>query len=121
MLSKREVQIRAVRKRLGDDRIRTFLRAVRSDARVIAIRLANQALDIGGSIDDVFFPPIGDTQDRRRGEHGLYIESRRKRDGTYRITLGYAGGRLIGDGGTWDVAFEGDNVASVELYEQWMC
>jgi hypothetical protein len=87
--------------------IENFLRYVRNDTDVIAVKIANDALDHGASFDQIL------TSDRR-----LCISVTANRDGGYVFYVRYLagnGGEVVGDSGNWhvDVAPDGKVLSAV--------
>lgn len=80
--------------------IESFLRYVRNDTDVIAVKIANQLLDSGKNIEQILNP-----------EHRLHISVVVSCDGSYglhvRCIVG-SGRDVVGDGGNWQVDFDPD-------------
>lgn len=80
--------------------IESFLRYVRNDTDVIAVKIANQLLDSGKNIEQILNP-----------DHGLRISVVVSCDGSYglhvRCIVG-SGRDVVGDGGNWQVDFDPD-------------
>jgi len=101
----RERAIHAARKKISDTRLIAFLRAARkTSSGVLAVSLACDAFDEGKSLDDLFYD--GDI-------YGYSLRVMLQDEDTYRIEFGCQAGPTAGDGGTWTVAFEGDEVMSI--------
>lgn len=109
-MSPRERDASKALDRLGPIRARAFFDAIRGDKQVMAVKLATEDLDAGQSIESLFFD--GE-------EYGflLHVKGRGRR---LTIAFGYAGG-MVGDGGEWEVEFDGDGrVVRCEGGTQWM-
>ena len=80
--------------------IESFLRYVRNDTDVIAVRIANEALDLGASVDQIL-----------ASDRGLRISVTSNRDGSYDFYVGCLAGNgrdVVGDGGSWQVDIDAD-------------
>jgi hypothetical protein len=80
--------------------IESFLRYVRNDTDVIAVRIANEALDHGAPVDQIL-----------AFDRGLRISVTANRDGSYDFhasCIAGSGRDVVGDGGTWKVDVDHD-------------
>jgi len=101
----REKSVRAARKKISDERLIAFLRAAREESQgVLAVELACDNLDKGKSLDELFYD--GDVYG-----YSLWVQSRG--EDTYKIAFSCQAGPTAGDGGEWEVVFDGDTVASI--------
>jgi len=90
-----------------------FLRAIRGTSGCIAVRLANEALDAGQTVDQLFFTgeeygflldvSKGTQYELARGQEPFLREIE-----TLEIKFGCLAGGLAGDGGQWVVAVTPD-------------
>lgn len=104
--TQRERSVRAARRKLSDERLTAFLRAVRGGDGVLAIKLINESLDAGEGLDAIFYD--GD-------EFGYSLPVDRISPSVFLIAFGCQAGPLAGDGGEWMVGFdEHGQVVSVE-------
>ncbi len=107
-----EIEVARARRRLGDERLLTFLRALREREDILACKLINEDLDQRKSLDEIFYTGK---------EFGFFLEVRGGRDGIFKITFGYAAPPTAGDWGTWKVQFNGDGqIIYMELEDQWI-
>jgi hypothetical protein len=102
---------RTALKRLGPRRAEAFLRAARRDEdHCLAVKLANESLDRGATLDAIF----------RKGE-GYFISARELAPRQFEIHFGCAPGPMLGDGGSWIVEFdEAGAVTRCEGQEAWI-
>lgn len=80
--------------------IERFLRYVRTDTDIIAVKIANEALDRGESIDQIL-----------SHECGMDISVNANRDGGYDFHVSCivgSGNEVVGDGGNWRVDVDTD-------------
>jgi hypothetical protein len=80
--------------------IENFLRYVRNDTDVIAVKIANDALDHGASVDQIL-----------ASDRGLRISVTANRDGSYDFYVGCLAGNgreVVGDSGNWQVDVDPD-------------
>jgi hypothetical protein len=103
-MNAREQRIREAREMISDARLTAFLKAIRSPREVLAAKLINDDLDKGERLDDIFY--TGD-------EYGYLLSVTRESESRFEISFGCAAGSLAGDGGEWQVSFDGDAVQSV--------
>lgn len=107
-------QAMAAVERLGRERVVAFLRAVRGTTDCLAVELANEALDEGTSLHDLF------KWDRVNGT-GYHLSTRRMDPGRVWIRFGCIAGPMAADGGTWTVTFNADgSVRHVEPGEYYI-
>jgi hypothetical protein len=102
---------RTALKRLGPRRAEAFLRAARTDeAHCLAVKLANDWLDHGATIDTIF----------QKGK-GYSISARELAPRQFEIHFGCVPGPMLGDGGSWIVEFdESGAVTRCEGQEVWI-
>jgi hypothetical protein len=101
---------RTALKRLRLRRAEAFLRAARSDEdHCLAVKLANESLDRGATLDAIF----------RKGE-GYFISARELAPRQFEIHFGCVPGPMLGDG-SWIVEFdEAGAVTRCEGQEAWI-
>jgi len=101
----REKSVRTARKKISDARLIAFLRAAREVSQgVRAIQFACDKLDEGESLDELFYD--GDV-------YGYYLKVKQLSENKLKIEFSCQAGPTAGDGGEWDVVFDGDTVASI--------
>jgi hypothetical protein len=101
----REKAVRSARKKISDDRLIAFLRAAReASPAVLAIQLACEKLDEGKLLDELFYD--GDV-------YGYFLRVQSRDKEKYKIEFSCQAGPTAGDGGEWEVVFEGDTVVSI--------
>lgn len=106
----RELQARRSLRLIGERRLTNFLRAVRDDD-CFAIKLINDALDEGKSLESELF--TGD-------EFGFSLTVT-GRGPAFLIEFGCLAAPMAGDRGEWVVKFNADDsVKSVEAGAQWI-
>jgi len=105
-------QLRAARASLSDDRLIAFLKTANGDSKkIFALKLICEDLDAGFNLDDIF---------AKEGEAGYLVKIKRLCDSRFFIEFGYVAGHLCGDGGQWEVSFEGNSVATLEHKGWWI-
>ncbi len=72
----------------------------------MACKLINKEFDDGETLDATLGKP---------GEYGYTLEVEDQGEGRWRISFGCQAGPLAGDGGEWEVKFDGDG----EVTEGW--
>jgi hypothetical protein len=103
-MNSREKKFYKARQLLSDEQLVAFFKATQ-DKKVHAIKLINEKLDDGTSLDRIFYT----------GRVYGYVLSARKLSGSkFKISFGYAGGD-VGDGGEWNVEFNGNQVVLAKL------
>jgi hypothetical protein len=107
----RERQIRASRKLITNERIVAFLRAVRNESDLHAVRFINEYLDGGEDLDSIFV--TGD-------EFGFSLEVKKHSETDFDISFGCQVAPMAGDGGRWLVQFDGDRIAVLKSQECWI-
>jgi hypothetical protein len=101
----REKSVRAARKKISDERLIACLRAAREESQgVFAVELACDNLDKCKSLDELFY--TGDI-------YGYSLRVQPRGEDKYKIEFSCQAGPTAGDGGEWDVVFDGDTVASI--------
>lgn len=101
----REKSVRNARKKISDARVIAFLRAAREVSQgVLAVQLACENLDKGKSLDEVFYD--GD-------EYGYSLRVHSWDGDKYNVEFSCQAGPTAGDGGKWEVVFDGDAVTSI--------
>lgn len=100
---------------LGREQFIAFVRAIRDESRLTAVRLANEALDEGQTVDQLFF--TGDVYGfqlnvtrRSHYEHAPGREPPFREVETLVIDFGCLAGGTAGDGGQWTVALTRDGM-----------
>jgi hypothetical protein len=112
-MNTRERSVRTARRKLSDEQLTAFLRAIRDSASLLAVTLINESLDAGEGLDGIFYD--GD-------ERGFSLSVTRVSRTVFRIQFGCLAGPLAGDGGEWDVAFDPQGgVVSVDPGSCWTC
>lgn len=111
-MNSRERSVAEARKRLGDASLIAFLRHVGKEAHVTAVRLINESIDAGQTLDDTFYD--GD-------DFGYTLDVERKSDLEFVIAFGCIAGPTAGDGAKWEVEFDKDgNVISATPGDMWI-
>ncbi|MDI6699322.1 MAG: hypothetical protein QME85_10365 [Candidatus Saccharicenans sp.] len=107
------------RKILGDKRLINFLRFINEKSSkgefmfdVLAVKLINEKLDRGQSLDELF---------DEDSDFGYQLRVFKYNELHYRIEFGCQAGPMAGDGATWDVWFNQDgSVSSAEMISFWI-
>jgi len=108
-MNSREKKFYKARQLLSDEQLVAFFKSAQ-DKKVHAIKLINEKLDDGTSLDRIFYT----------GRVYGYVLSARKLSGSkFKISFGYALGD-VGDGGEWKVEFNGNEVVLIEGNIRWM-
>ena len=114
-MNDRQEGARQPRAELGDARLISFLCAadLSHGDHVLALRRFKGRCASGTSeaLDAVFYD--GDL-------YGYSLTAERLADLKFRIDLGCQAGPAAGDGGTWEVTFEGDSVHEITNGERWI-
>ena len=112
MAGARERQARRSLKVLGTERLVNFLRTAGAESEPVAVRLANEELDEGRSIETMLFT----------GEvHGFSLVVKPITADRFTIGFGCTAGPNAGDGGEWEVSFdENDHVAELKGGVLWI-
>lgn len=111
-MNSREQNAAAARKRLDDARLIAFFRHVVEEARLTAVRLINESLDEGLTLDDIFYD--GE-------ENGYTLDVERRSDLEFVIEFGCVAGPTAGDGGKWEVEYDQEgNVVRAEPGDMWV-
>jgi len=97
--------VRAKRKKTSDVRLIAFLPAAReTSSGVQTVSFACSVLDEGKSLDKLFYD----------GHiYGYSLRVVPQGEGRCQIEFGCQAGPTAGDGGTWTMAFDGDEVTSI--------
>ena len=97
---RRDASVRAAIKRMGGPgTVAAFLRAAKTtDARCLAVQRANDELDRGATIDDVFL----------NGSASFVLQVKRSSARVFDVMFGCIPGPLVGDGGEWDVEVDAE-------------
>ncbi len=112
MRTRRERRSRRALATLGAARLVAFLRAVQDPAGCYAVTLFLEALDRGEPLKAILF-------DGEALGYSLDVEA--VSPGLFRIEFGCQPDPMVGDGGTWDVGFDGDGaVISVVPGVHWI-
>lgn len=109
-MNQREARIEAAREQISDERLRAFFRAVRDAPDVVAVQIVNDLLDQGHPLDDMFY--TGE-------DYGLELLVDRVSESQYMIAFGCTAGPDAGDGGEWNVVYDGDAVDQVHGGLSW--
>ena len=108
----REQTVEQARDLVSDDLLIEFFRTVRPDNEVLAVRLINEHLDKGRTLDEILLDNAG---------YGFLLSVERLSDAAFRISFGCQAGPLAGDGGVWNVAFDDrGNVSSLSGGLTWI-
>lgn len=111
-MNERECRVCAARMKISDERLIAFFRAIRGKTRVLAIKLINDHLDEGKRLDEIFYTGK---------DYGFHLSVKQRSESRYEISFGCIAGPLAGDGGSWEVLFDGDTVRSVNNTDFWIC
>ncbi len=111
--TRRHTTICTAIKRLGPGGAEAFLRAALvASADILAVKLINDALDRGESLDTVLLE--GD-------RHGYWLEVHELEPRRFEVKFGCQPGPMAGDGGTWIVTFDRSRaVIECQGTEMWM-
>jgi len=105
-------QLRAARVSLSDDRLIAFFKSAYDDSNnILALKFICGDLDRGIKLDDIF---------ANEDEAGYLLKIKRLSDSRFFLEFGYVAGHLCGDGGQWEVSFEGNSVATLEHKGRWI-
>lgn len=112
-------EITKARKILGDKRLLNYLRFINEKGSkggfmfdVLAVKLINEKLDRGQSLDVLF---------DKESDFGYQLRVFKYNELHYRIEFGYLAGPMAGDGATWNVWFNPDeSVSSAEMVSFWV-
>ena len=111
-MNTRERSVQTARRKLSDEQLTAFVRAVRDSAGVLAVTLINESLDAGEGLDAIFYDG---------NESGFSLSVTRVSNSVFRIRFGCQAGPLAGDGGEWEVAFDPQGrVVSVDPGPCWI-
>jgi hypothetical protein len=110
-MNPRERQVRAARRLISDAQLIAFLRAVRGSGDLFAVKLINEDLDNGESLDEIFYT---------RNEYGYLLSVRKLPALGLLISFGCQAGPTEGDGGEWQVSFVGDSAHLVKAETFWI-
>ena len=110
-MNKRERQIRSARRLISDERLIAFFDAASRDAAPFAVELIGSNMREGQSLDELFYD--GD-------ESGFVLSVERISASEYRVEFGCQAGRLEGDGGEWQVSFDGNEVKTISGGMTWI-
>ena len=112
-MNEREKAVHAARASISDARLTAFLRAANtSDGdSVFAVKLINERLASDRSLDAIFYDGDG---------YGYSLAVESLFNSTYRIDFGCQAGPLAGDGGSWEVEFDGDSVQEITNRGIWI-
>lgn len=98
---------------LSNARIINFLRHIKNDSDITAVEIANEHLDAGKSLEELF--------KKKKGGYGHFIRVDEMGPNTFKIEYGCQAGPLAGDGGDWTVGFDdNDNVVTCVAGSAWM-
>ncbi len=112
MVNDRKHSARRALHSLGQDRFVAFIRAVRREQSPYAVMMMNEALDSGEDAEETLL--AGD-------EYGYNLYVRRVGPRRYRIDFGFLAGPTAGDGGEWEVQYDGEKrVVSAESDSFWI-
>lgn len=110
-MNEREQAVFTARQILSDEQVTAFLRAVRGKPRPLAVKLINDQIDAGKSLDEIFYD----------GEkYGYRLLAKRISKSELKISFGCQAGSLAGDGGNWLVTFNGNSVHSAGAETVWI-
>ena len=99
-LSTAQKRIYRARKKLGDETLIAFFRAMREQPDIKAIVIINEALDEGISLDEIFYTP--------NPYGGYYLSAKDVDENTIELDFGYVAGGLAGDGNEYHLEFQDD-------------
>lgn len=111
-MNSREKEIRKSRRLLSDERLSAFIKAVKNDTGILAVKLINNLLDSGQTHDEIFYTGSINS--------GFILNVQRISDNEFIIEFGCSAGYLAGDGGRWKVIYNGDEVKSAAAESQWI-
>ncbi|MEX2578264.1 MAG: hypothetical protein WD342_09120 [Verrucomicrobiales bacterium] len=98
--------------RLGEGRFIAFLRSQKDDGDILAVKFFNDGLDEGVPMREILTE--GDA-------FGYQLEVSSVSADRFRIDFGCLAGPEAGDGGTWEVEFDGDRPVEVVASRHWVC
>ena len=111
-MNSREKEIKKSRRLLSDERLIAFTKAVKNETDITAVKLINKLLDSGQTPDEIFYTGIINS--------GFTLNVQRISVNEFIIEFGCSAGYLAGDGGTWKVIYNGDEVKSAVVEIQWI-
>lgn len=107
-LAEREIRFHRFREALGEARFASFMAHIRSETRVDACGMLDEALKQGGNLLDLVL--TGD-------EDGYWFNFRRYPGDRWGLEFGVNAGPLAGDCGVWAVCFdENGGIAKIRLW-----
>jgi len=90
---------------LKKERIINFLRYIKKDNDVFAVEIINTQLDKGMELDLIF--------KKDANGFGYSLSAKKLSEDKYKIEFGCQAGPLAGDGGEWEVSFDGGDKVMV--------
>lgn len=109
-LNTREKRIYRARKKLTDELLLEFLREMGESPDTLAIKLINEALNEGRSLDEIFY---------QGGVYGYNLVARDVDENTIELEFGCQAGPLAGDGNYYWLIFDDDGKVSIEFGSPW--
>lgn len=110
-MNTREEEVRASRELLSDQRLKAFFRAAQAHSTVRAVRLINREIDDGQTLDSIFY--TGDA-------FGFSLSVSQASFNEVTIEFGCQVAPEAGDGGSWEVVFDGDTIALLASDSEWI-
>jgi hypothetical protein len=99
MTTTRERKAKRSLKLLGENRFMAFIRGLSKDKECLAVKLAQEELDAGHGLDDIFYT---------KSEYGFELSVNYLETDRFKIEFGCIAGPDAGDGGEWIVQFDSD-------------
>ncbi len=118
-------------KLISPSQLTNIVRFLGDDSHIMIISLLNEGLDKNESLEKLFTPDPNPSANgliimtKEEAENfveppdGADLDVKALKNGKFEISIGYGWG-TIGDGGSWVVEFEGDEVKSCEMTGMWI-
>jgi hypothetical protein len=110
-MNRRERQVRSARRLISDGKLIAFFDAAFRDAAPFAVELIRSNLRAGQGLDEIFYDG---------NAFGFSLSVDRISASEYHIEFGCQAGPLEGDGGEWQVSFDGNDVKTISGGKTWI-
>ena len=110
-MNRRERRVRSARRLISDERLIAFFDAASRDAAPFAVELIGSNMREGRSLDEIFYSG---------NDHGFLLSVERISASDYHIEFGCQAGPEAGDGGEWQVSFDGNEVKNISGGKTWI-
>jgi len=109
-MNKKENATFQARHHITATRLTAFFRAARGATHMLAVKLINEDLDKGRTVEELFSGEL---------ENGYTLTVEPLSQVRYRVKFGCYAGSNCGDGGEWTVTFAGDEIDGIEPETMW--